>query len=139
MFGVSVNSGVKPISVCDLKEGDTFYIFIPGGTTGPHIDLTRIEERKVEEISTWTEHWHTPDYLEDGFARECRLVYSFKDTETGEVERVVLPKVPSDWTIFRTEKEAARYAVDYLEAQEKKLRESLGILSILEEKFSKLL
>lgn len=139
MFGVSVNSGVKPVNPCDLKKGETFYIFLRGGLDFIN-GLTRIEKRQVEEITTWEEHWFVPDYLggnED--SRECRLVYSFQDEDTGKVDRVVVPKVPRDWLVFRTEKDAAQYAVDCLKAEEEELKKNLASLIDLKERFQKLL
>lgn len=138
-FGVSANSGVKPVSPCDLKEGDTFYILLESNL-GYVNDNTRIEERKVEEINVWTEHWEIPDYLggeED--CRECRMKYSFFDEDTGLRDTVVFPKVPHNWLIFRTEKEAAQYAIDYLEAEQEMLRKDLKGLEELKEKFQRLL
>ena len=138
-FGVSVNSGVKPINPCDLKEGDTFYVFLESDL-GYVNDNTRIEERKVESITTWTEHWEVPDYLGgDEECRECRMVYSFFDEETGLRDTVVFPKVPKTWLVFRTKKEAAQYAIEHLSAEQEILKKDLEKLEELKGKFQKFL
>lgn len=138
-FGVSVNSGVKPIDPCDLKEGDTFYVLLESDL-GYVNDNTRIEERKVESITTWTEHWEVPDYLGgDTECRECRIVYSFFDEETGLRDTVVFPKVPKTWLVFRTKKEAAQYAIEHLSAEQEILKKDLEKLEELKGKFQKFL